>query len=52
MGVAVEIKNTAPPRLHLAFAGLGLALLAIFSWMLLKLGSGDARSDMAEFSAA
>ena len=49
MGVAVEIKNTAPPRLHLAFAGLGLALLAIFSWMLLHEGTAEWRTTQARF---
>ena len=34
VGVAMEVKNTAPFRLHVVFACLGLAFLLIFSWVL------------------
>ncbi|MBZ5559084.1 MAG: cytochrome c [Acidobacteriia bacterium] len=49
MGVAVEVRNTAPPRLHLVFAGLGLAFLVIFSWVLFHEGAAEWRTTQARF---
>jgi cytochrome c2 len=50
VGVAVEIKNVAPPRLHVVFACLGVAFLLIFSWVLLHEGSAEWRSTQARFT--
>ena len=49
MGVAVEVKNTAPTSLHIAFAVLGLAFLAIFSWVLFHEEVADWRTMQAKF---
>ncbi len=49
MGVAVEVKTIAPPRLHLVFAGLGLAFLLIFSWVLFHEGTAEWRTTQARF---
>jgi cytochrome c2/nitrate reductase cytochrome c-type subunit len=49
VGVAVEVKNVAPPRLHLMFAGLGLAFLMIFSWVLFHEGTAEWRTTQARF---
>ena len=49
MGVAMEVKNTAPSSLHAAFAALGLAFLAIFSWVLFHEGVADWRTTQARF---
>jgi cytochrome c2 len=45
----MEVKNTAPPSLHVAFAGLGLAFLAIFSWVLFHENVADWRTIQARF---
>ncbi len=39
----------APPRLHVAFAALGLAFLAIFSWVFFKEQGAEWRSAQARF---
>jgi cytochrome c2 len=49
VGVAVEVKNTAPPSLHVAFAVLGVAFLAIFSWVLFHEGVADWRTTQTRF---
>jgi cytochrome c2/nitrate reductase cytochrome c-type subunit len=49
VGVAVEVKNTAPTSLHVAFAALGLAFLAIFSWVLFHEEVADWRTTQAKF---
>jgi cytochrome c2 len=49
VGVAVEVKNTAAPRLHVVFAGLGLAFLLIFSWVLFYEGTAEWRTVQARF---
>ena len=49
MGVAVEVKNVAPPRLHVAFACLGIAFLLIFSWVLFHEGTAEWRTTQARF---
>ena len=49
MGVAVEVKNTAPTSLHIAFATLGLAFLAIFSWVLFHEEVADWRTTQTKF---
>ena len=49
MGVAVEVKTTAPTSLHVAFAALGIAFLAIFSWVLFHEGVADWRTTQARF---
>ncbi len=49
MGVAVEVKNTAAPSLHIAFAALGLAFLVIFSWVLFHENVAEWRSTQARF---
>jgi len=41
--------QTAPPRLHLAFAALGLGFLAIFSWVFFKEQGAEWRSAQARF---
>lgn len=43
--------QTASPWMHLAFAGLGLAFLAIFSWVLLQEFFAEWRTTQAEFLA-
>ncbi len=45
----MEVKNTAPPRLHVVFASLGLAFLLIFSWVLFHEGAADWRTTQARF---
>ena len=50
MGVAVELKNTAPVRLHIAFACLGLAFLLIFSWVLFYEQTAEWRTTQARFA--
>jgi cytochrome c2 len=45
----VRDPQTAPPRLHLVFAGLGLAFLAIFSWVFLREQGAEWRSLQARF---
>jgi cytochrome c2 len=47
--VAVEVKNIASPRLHVVFAGVGLAFLLIFSWVLFHEGSAEWRTTQARF---
>jgi len=49
VGVAMEIKNTAPTRLHFLFAGLGLAFLVIFAWVLFQEGTAEWRKTQARF---
>jgi cytochrome c2 len=49
VGVAVEVKSAAPTSLHIAFAVLGLAFLAIFSWVLFHEGVSDWRTTQARF---
>ncbi len=49
MGVAVEVKQTAPTWLHVAFAGLGVAFLLIFSWVLLREETAEWRTTQARF---
>ena len=49
MGVAVEVKNTAPFRLHVVFACLGLAFLLIFSWVLFHEETAEWRTVQARF---
>jgi len=39
----------APPRLHVAFAGLGLAFLAIFSWVFFREQGAEWRALQARF---
>lgn len=43
------MKQTAPTSLHVAFAALGLAFLAIFSWVLFHEGVADWRTTQARF---
>lgn len=45
----MEVKNVAPPRLHVVFACLGVAFLLIFSWVLLHEGTTEWRSTQARF---
>ena len=45
----MELKTPAPPRLHLVFAGLGLAFLVIFSWILFHEGTAEWRTTQARF---
>ena len=45
----MELKEPAPPRLHIAFAVVGLAFLLIFSWVLLHEGAAEWRSTQAHF---
>ncbi len=47
--MAVEIKDPTPRSLHLAFAVLGLAFLAIFSWVIFSEGVADWRTTQAKF---
>jgi cytochrome c2 len=47
--MAVEVKQTAPTRLHLAFACLGAAFAVIFFWMLLRETTAEWRTTQAEF---
>jgi cytochrome c2 len=49
VGVAVEVKQTAPLRLHFLFAGLGLAFVLIFSWVLIHEGLADWRTIQGRF---
>jgi cytochrome c2 len=49
VGVAVEVKNTAPTGLHVAFACLGLAFLLIFSWVLFHEEAAEWRTIQARF---
>jgi cytochrome c2 len=49
MGVAVEVRNTAPPRLHVLFACLGVTFLLIFSWVLFHEGAAEWRTTQARF---
>ena len=45
----MEVKNTAPPRLHVVFACLGLAFLLIFSWVLFHEEAAEWRTTQARF---
>lgn len=45
----MEVKNDAPPRLHLVFACLGLAFLLIFSWVLFHEGTAEWRTTQVRF---
>jgi cytochrome c2 len=47
--VAVEVKNTAPTSLHIAFAALGVAFLVIFSWVLFHEQIADWRTTQTKF---
>jgi cytochrome c2 len=47
--MAVEIKDPASRSLHVAFATLGLAFLAIFSWVIFSEGVADWRTTQAKF---
>jgi len=49
MGVAVEVKNIAPSRLHVLFACLGITFLLIFSWVLFHEGTAEWRTTQARF---
>lgn len=49
MGVAMEVKSTAPFRLHVVFACLGLAFLLIFSWVLFHEETAEWRTTQARF---
>jgi cytochrome c2 len=49
VGLAVDVKNTAPERRHLVFAALGLAFLLIFSWVLFHEGTAEWRTTQARF---
>ncbi len=46
----MELKNTAPVRLHVAFACLGLAFLLIFSWVLFYEQAAEWRTTQADFA--
>ena len=50
MGVAMELKTTAPVRLHVAFACLGVAFLLIFSWVLFHEETAEWRTAQARFA--
>ena len=45
----MEVKNTAPTWLHVAFACLGIAFLSIFSWVLFHEEAADWRTAQASF---
>jgi cytochrome c2 len=45
----VREPQRVPPRLHVAFAGLGLAFLAIFSWVFFREQGAEWRSAQARF---
>jgi cytochrome c2 len=45
----MELKDTVPPRLHIAFATLGVAFLLIFSWVLFHEGTAEWRGTQAHF---
>ncbi len=45
----MEVKQAAPPWLHLVFASLGVAFLLIFSWVLLREGTAEWRTTEARF---
>jgi cytochrome c2 len=45
----MRTPQTSPPRLHLAFAALGVAFLAIFSWVFLQEFFADWRTTQAQF---
>ena len=47
--MAVEVKNTAPTWLHVAFACLGAAFALIFFWVLLRETTADWRTTQAAF---
>jgi cytochrome c2 len=47
----MRTPQTAPPRLHLAFAALGVAFLAIFSWVLMQELFAGWRTTQAQFRA-
>jgi len=46
----MEVKQTAPAWLHLAFAGLSVAFFAIFAWVLLREGTAEWRTTQARFA--
>lgn len=46
----MEVKQTAPPRLHLLFAVLAVAFLLIFSWVLVREETAEWRTTQAEFA--
>jgi cytochrome c2 len=45
----MEVKHNAPARLHILFACLGVAFLAIFSWVLFHEGTAEWRSTQSRF---
>lgn len=45
----MEVRQTAPTSLHIAFGTLGLAFLAIFSWVLYHEGVADWRTTQSRF---
>jgi cytochrome c2 len=45
----MELKTPVPARLHFAFAGLGVAFLAIFSWVLFHEGAAEWRGTQVRF---
>lgn len=47
----MRTAHTAPRWVHIAFAALGVAFLAIFSWVLLQEFFAEWRSEQAEFRA-
>jgi len=47
----MRTPQTSPPRLHLAFAALGVAFLAIFSWVFLQEFFAGWRTTQARFRA-
>ncbi|HET9361368.1 MAG TPA: c-type cytochrome [Vicinamibacterales bacterium] len=46
----MELKNTAPLRMHVAFACLGLAFLLIFAWVVFHEQTAEWRATQADFS--
>jgi cytochrome c2 len=46
----MEVKQTAPPWLHVAFACLSVAFLLIFGWVLLQEKNADWRGIQARFT--
>ncbi len=47
----MEVKQTAPRRLHILFACLAVAFLLIFSWVLLREETAEWRTTQARFSS-
>lgn len=49
MGVAMEVKQTTSPRLHITFAILAVAFLLMFSWVLIGEETAEWRTMQAQF---